>query len=244
MAGTITTDIVEAKYKPIATGFQGDLAKLQGRPLTQQTRSLAVEIDTKAQRFLGELELQRIELKKPILEAGRKLDAFFKRIADPAFAARDGARKLIASIDSAEREKRLLEALERAKAERERLMAEKQREVDEMIAHAAASNDAALLEAAEQLEAEPVMATVVKPDEYTPADTGYSTSQVPVGRIVTLRNLLLWLLAEPARLEAMPDLIEVKQGRLNAYLRKGVKFPADVVEVGYEDRSINRGQAE
>lgn len=231
----------QARYQPVAQGFTAELDALQKRPMSQQTRALAVALDTKAQRFGQELEAARTELKKPILEAGRKLDAFFKRMAEPAAQTRVGCGRIIYAIDAAERkaaaEKAQREAAEAlAKAE-----AERKAHADQLIEQAAATGDETLLEAAAEVKATPLEPTIVKPEEYKPAASGYSTRELPTGTVTNLYALVRWLVESEDRFGVMfSDLFgEPKQARLDAFLRKGITFPAAAVSVGKTTASRN-----
>lgn len=234
-----TTDEVKQQYAPVAQGFRTELEQLQRRPPTQQTRAVAVALDSRAKTFQQQLETARAELKKPILEAGRKLDAFFKAMSDPAAQTRLVCSRIIAQIDAAARKEAAEKAAREAAEALERAKAERAREVEMLVTQAAETNDSALLQAAEEVERAPLVPTIFKAETYQPAASGYSTREVKVGTVLDKYKLVQWLVESPARFEAMLDLIEIPQAKLNAHIRRGVKFPDDAVKVQIDTASRN-----
>jgi hypothetical protein len=146
--GISTTD--EAQV--IASNLHNELAeiKIVDSPSSQ---SVATERAVNAQSFLKRLEKSRKDVKAPILEFGRKIDALAEELAAPVTAEMKRVGSLVAKFQTAEAIRVERERAEREKREREameaaRLAAEAERKAAE------AMKDEATLAAAVKAEAD------------------------------------------------------------------------------------------
>lgn len=238
MAATITlsTESLEKTNLPIAVGFAKKAQELYTRPLTLTTANLAAEADADAKRFIENCEAKRTELKKPILEAGRKLDEFWKTIRHPAEEARLVYRTIVSRYEIQERQRvEELRRIEEAKALAE---AENQRriEAEALAAAAAATNDESLMQAALEKEAEPLTTIAITTPEPVKV-AGMTVRMKKVGTVNQPRELLKYLL-DGQRDDLINELITWSQSGIDAALARGLSLPG--VQVQEKPITTNR----
>ena len=241
--------------RTIATRFEGEsksfsekAAQLSKLAPTLTNANLALEFDSEAKRWLDAAETERVKMKKPLLDATRAQDDFWKRMMSPAQAVRNMARRISADYERQRQAKiaeqrRIDEAAQRAEAERQR-----KAEADHLLAVAAATNDPAALEVAIEVENTPIAPVVSTVDTNAGKVEGSSVTLKKTGRIVDLRATLIFLAHWPST----PDLVNVKsnedregpalwinQSALDDKLNRGIEIPG--VEV--MERAITRNNS-
>ncbi len=182
------------------------------------------------------LEATRTEMKKPVLEAGKQIDAFFRA---PAGALSDAERTLKGRIATYQREaeRRRREAEEAARRERERLERERAAAAEEaarLAAEAAPMDDAPVFE---EPEPEPIPEPVVIPE--VTRLKGVSTRTIVKARAVSLVEVVR--AAAAGHQDALAILV-IDQGALNALVRaRGSALSVPGVEVFEETVVSARG---
>lgn len=237
MAATLpalNTELIEKKFptSPLAQRTE----QLVKRPLNLTTANLAQELDTEAKLFLEAAEKERTALKAPILEAGRALDAFFKKLEGPAEQARLACRGLIGRYQQEQRRKAAEEQRRREEEARKAAEEARRAEVNHLIEQAATTNDESLIEEAKLVEAAPIQPIVVEAPEVAKV-AGASVIEKKVGTVTDPVALLKWLIERP---DSIPELIEFKQGEINRKLNKGISLPGVEVAIKTETRNLGR----
>lgn len=219
----IDTASVEAAHQPQIGGFtQRKLALLQRKP-SDMTADVAAELGGDCKRFLDELETQRKSLKEPILEAGRKLDDFFKRMAAPVIEARSAANQCVAEWDVEKRRRIEFERRSREKEERERAEKEHQQQVDALVAEAAATGDESLLDEARRVEETPVVPIAVATPAVSKTD-GAGVRYTLKGTVEDGYELMRWILGHKGVIR-----VSFSQGDIDRALNRGLTLPGVAV---------------
>ena len=235
----IPTKAIEQRHRERLTNFTNRLDRLLQSSLTRTTAELAAELDRDAKQYLDGLEAERVELALPLLDAKRRLDAFFKRMGVSAlearakctgFGLRGGDGGLVGRFNVQERRR-----VEAERQLREQQVAEQtKRQHEAEIEHLKALGDeagAALLR-----EAKPLPTLVAA--EPAAAVTGVATIEKRYGEVTEPVKLLAWLL--DGRMEFVAELIEWREGSINRLLNRGIELPGVTVTVGVQNQ--NRGR--
>jgi len=181
---------------------------------------------------LRKAEAERVKLKGPILEAGRRVDALFKRLMEPLQAARAAISGAMQVYEQAkERERLRLENEAREKA------ASEQRRLDTLaLANAKRAEDAGHAEKAEEVLANVPTVPVPIVAPLTPKLEGSSTRKWWKARLclhvngtpITPDHAMVMLAGAVVRGEATPNLLllnEPAANKLAGALQEHMKIP-------------------
>lgn len=205
--GISTTD--EAQI--IASNLHTELAEitLVDSPATQ---AIATQRAVAAQTFLKQLEKSRKDVKAPILEIGRKIDALADELAAPVTAEMKRVGGLVAKFQQAEAIRVERERAEREKREREameaaRLAAEAERKAAEAMKDEASLAAAVKAEAeAKQKEAE-MYQTLTAPKPAAVKASGSVTKKVLRWEVTDIHALYK---AAPHLVKLEPNVMAIK----------------------------------
>lgn len=206
--------------KPEALGIRdAHLAKLEGIVVsTVAERDLAIELAKKAKSFTAQVEKDRVAIKEPFLEIGKRIDTCAKEIVTSLKNSITEVERKIGAFNEKLRQEQI--AKERARlaeierVEKERKAAEEEaRKAAEAVEAATSAKDrkAALiaqLEAEEKVE-ETASKTVVvaAPTEKTPSAVGGSNRYEISVEVVDIKALYE---ARPDCVKLTPDLLQIK----------------------------------
>ena len=250
----INTSELEKRHQTSLSNFTMRAEKLSKRPLDKLTAELAQELDTDAKVWLADAEKERVEMKKPILEAARKQDAFWEKMMTPARQARavctgygvkfsDGG--IVGRFEREQRRAKDAKRLADEAAERAAAEARKQAEVAALVEEAAATNDESLLEEAARVEAEPAQPMAVSVEPVELPDGASVGKEKPILKSITDPYALMqWLMASKERFESIwPDTGKFErfiESTINAALGRGLKPDGIETHLKAPMRNLNR----
>jgi hypothetical protein len=221
----IDTTTIERQHAESLGSFRQRMEKIQARKPSVGTDALARELGSDCKVFLDRLEEQRKLQKEPILEAGRRVDEFFKNMAKPAQEARQIANAAIAAWDQeqrriAEEERREAERLAREQAEAEaKARAEALAAEAALVAESNPQEAESLLEQAAQVEAEPII-PVVAPVAPPPKTEGASVRYKLKGTVRDPYALMQWMLSHRGVIS-----VKFSESDIDRALARGLELP-------------------
>lgn len=239
----------QAATAMIATVEQGVADALAIEVTDDLTFAQAGEALRAIKSVAKKLEATRTAMKKPVLEAGKQIDGFFRVPSGRLMEAEHALKKRIAAYQ-AEQERKRREAEEAARRERERLERERQEreraereraaaaeEAARLATEAAPMEDAPIFEAPEPPAPEPIPEPVVIPE--VARLKGVSTRTIVKARAVSLAEVVR---AAAAGHQDALAILAIDQGALNALVRaKGSTLSVPGVEVFEETVVSARG---
>lgn len=235
----VDTSAVEKQHAPAIGGFRERMGKIQDRKPSLTVATVAADLALDAKHFIDGLEEQRKQLKAPILEAGKNLDAFFAKMSEPAIEARKVANGAIAAWD-AEQRRIAAEEAEREAAEARRQAEERRKaEADAIAAQAAEIAESnpqqaeALLEAAAEVEQAPVVPVAIVAAAPKKIE-GTSTRWKLKGAVKDGYALMRWMIDHKGVIG-----VKFSDGDIDRALARGLELPG--VEVTKTPIVSNRG---
>ena len=266
----------EARLSPTMTGLTTRLQSLLKREagirdrlkrlgyttlIAGEWKELAAEAlaeDTAAKKLLDEMEIERVDLKKPILEAARKQDTFWQRMMTPAASVRAACMGIGVKLSDGgivgrynAEQRRIALAKQREDERRKYEEAERQRkaDADALLAQAAATPEPEIAEelvqaaiAVEEAPVIPVATATVVPERLE----GSSLSkEKPILKSITdAYAMMQWFMNSRERFESIwptnDKFQKFIESTVNKALDKGLDVPGIEKHMKSGGRNIER----